>query len=209
MKITSITNTVIPGAKLIHFDRFPDLRGYFLETFRASDFIHHELNIFPNGILQTNESFSYKNVLRGLHFQWNPNMGKLVRTISGHMVDLILDLREGSPTLGKIAAFDMPTSPSDTSTSWIWVPEGCAHGNFFLQDSHIEYYCSGAYNGACEAGISPYSEDIDWSICDPALKSLFFELKDSFITTPKDLNGLSFSKWMQSPEATAGAKFKL
>ena len=45
MKITSITNTVIPGAKLIHFDRFPDLRGYFSETFRASDFIHHELNL--------------------------------------------------------------------------------------------------------------------------------------------------------------------
>ena len=201
MKITSITNTVIPGAKLIHFDRFPDLRGYFSETFRASDFVHHDLNIFPNGILQTNESFSYKNVLRGLHFQWNPNMGKLVRTITGHMVDLVLDLRKGSPTQGKIMAFDMPAKSSDSSSSWIWVPEGCAHGNFFLVDSYIEYFCSGAYNGECEAGISPFSEDIDWSICDSNLKDKFFELKDAFIATPKDINGLSVKEWLNRPEA--------
>ena len=199
---TPIKDLVIYEPKVFHDDR-----GYFFESYNKQSF-EKELGYSIN-FVQDNQARSVKNVLRGLHFQWNPNMGKLVRTISGHMVDLILDLREGSPTLGKIAAFDMPTSPSDTSTSWIWVPEGCAHGNFFLQDSHIEYYCSGAYNGACEAGISPYSEDIDWSICDPALKSLFFELKDSFITTPKDLNGLSFSKWMQSSEATAGAKFKL
>ena len=50
----------------------------------GSDFINKDLNLFPNGIMQSNESFSHKNVLRGLHFQWNPNMGKLVRTIVGH-----------------------------------------------------------------------------------------------------------------------------
>lgn len=201
MKITSIIQQQITGVKLINFDRFMDQRGYFTETYRTSDFINNELKLFPNGLMQTNESFSHKNVLRGLHFQWNPNMGKLVRTISGHMVDLVLDLRKGSPTLGKIMAFDMPSKFADSSSSWIWVPEGCAHGNFFLEETFIEYFCSGSYNGECEAGISPFTEDIDWSICDPNLKNKFFELKDSFIATPKDINGLSVNEWLSRKES--------
>jgi dTDP-4-dehydrorhamnose 3,5-epimerase len=140
MKISSINSTLISDVKLIKLERFMDQRGFFSETFRISDFINNHLKVFPNGIMQSNESYSCKNVLRGLHFQWNPNMGKLVRTIHGHMVDMILDLRKGSPTLGKIMAFDMPSIPSDDSTSWIWVPEGCAHGNFFLDNTYIEYF---------------------------------------------------------------------
>jgi len=206
MKIKSISEQQIPGVKLINFDRFTDHRGYFAETYRSSDFINNDLNLFPKGIMQSNESFSKKNVLRGLHFQWNPNMGKLVRTIAGHMVDLVLDLRQGSPTQGNIMAFDMPATASDSASSWIWVPEGCAHGNFFLEDSYIEYYCSASYNGACEAGISPFASDIDWSICDPKLKNLFFDLKDSFITTSKDVNGHSLSSWLKTADA---ANFKL
>jgi dTDP-4-dehydrorhamnose 3,5-epimerase len=201
MKLKSVTNQEISGVKIINFDRFMDQRGFFTETFRASDFINNELKVFPSGILQSNESFSHKNVLRGLHFQWNPNMGKLVRTITGHMVDLVLDLRKGSSTLGKIMAFDMPAKSTDNSSSWIWVPEGCAHGNFFLEDSYIEYFCSGSYNGECEAGISPFSKDIDWSICDSKLKNMFFELKDSFIATPKDINGLSVKEWLSRKES--------
>ena len=201
MKISLISDQQIPGVKLINFDRFMDQRGYFTETFRLSDFLNKELNIFPNGIMQSNESFSQKNVLRGLHFQWNPNMGKLVRTIAGHMVDLILDLRQGSPTQGKIMAFDMPAKATNTSSSWIWVPEGCAHGNFFLEDSYIEYFCSVSYNGECEAGISPFAEDIDWSICDTVLKNNFLELKGSFIATPKDINGLSVKDWFNRTDA--------
>ncbi len=60
MKITSITNTVIPGAKLIQFDRFPDLRGYFSETFRASDFVHHDLNISPMVFCKPMKAFLIK-----------------------------------------------------------------------------------------------------------------------------------------------------
>jgi dTDP-4-dehydrorhamnose 3,5-epimerase len=201
MKIISKLDFQIPGVKLINFERFTDKRGFFTETFRSSDFISNELNIFPNGIMQSNESYSRRNVLRGLHFQWNPNMGKLVRTISGHMVDLILDLRKNSPTQGQIMAFNMPSNSTDNSTSWIWVPEGCAHGNFFLEDSYIEYFCSGSYNGECEAGISPFANDIDWSICDPKLKNLFLDLKDSFITTNKDINGLSVKNWLQREDS--------
>ena len=196
MKITNIQTVAIEGVKLINFERFTDKRGFFTETYRVSDFINNELKFFPDGIMQANESYSRRNVLRGLHFQWNPNMGKLVRTISGHMVDLVLDLRHGSPTQGNIMAFNMPANSTDGSTSWIWVPEGCAHGNFFLEDSYIEYFCSGSYNGECEAGVSPFAEDIDWSICDSKLKNLFADLKDSFITTSKDINGLSVKQWL-------------
>jgi dTDP-4-dehydrorhamnose 3,5-epimerase-like enzyme len=117
------------------------------------------------------------------------------------MIDLVLDLRNGSPTQGKVMAFDMPANCANTSTSWIWVPEGCAHGNFFLEDSYIEYFCSGAYNGECEAGISPFAEDINWSICDSNLKTKFFELKDSFIATSKDINGISIKEWLARDEA--------
>ena len=201
MNINNITNFQISGVKLINFARYSDQRGYFTETFRGSDFINNHLKVFPNGIMQSNESFSNKNVLRGLHFQWNPNMGKLVRTITGHMVDLVLDLRQESPTQGMIMAFDMPAKETNSSSSWIWVPEGCAHGNFFLENSYIEYFCTGSYNGECEAGISPFSEDIDWSICDSNLKDKFFELKDAFIATPKDINGLSVKEWLNRPEA--------
>ena len=201
MKINSIFEAEIAGVKLIQFERFLDKRGYFSETFRDSDFLEKNLGIFPNGILQTNESYSRRNVLRGLHFQWNQPMGKLVRTITGHMVDLILDLRIGSPTQGKIMAFNMPIAPHDATSNWIWVPEGCAHGNFFLEDSYIEYYCSASYNGNCESGVSPFAKDIDWSICDSKLKNLFFDMKDSFITTSKDLNGHSVEGWMSSSDA--------
>jgi len=206
MKINNIFEPAIKGVKVIHFERFMDKRGYFSETFRAGDFIANELDIFPNVILQTNESYSRRNVLRGLHFQWNNPMGKLVRTISGHMVDLILDLRIGSPTQGQIMAFNMPIAAHQNESSWIWVPEGCAHGNFFLEDSYIEYYCSASYNGDCEAGVSPFATDIDWSICDPKLKNLFFDLKDSFITTSKDINGHSLSSWLKTADS---ANFKL
>lgn len=201
MKITSILEQQIPGVKLINFERFSDKRGFFTETFRGVDFLSKELQLFPNGILQSNESYSRRNVLRGLHFQWNPNMGKLVRTITGHMVDLVLDLRHNSPTQGKIMAFNMPANASDASSNWIWVPAGCAHGNFFLEDSYIEYFCSGVYNGDCEAGISPFAEDIDWSICDAKMKNLFFDLKDNFIATSKDINGLSFKSWIESSDS--------
>jgi dTDP-4-dehydrorhamnose 3,5-epimerase len=201
MRIISTHDKQIPGVKLINFERFTDKRGFFTETFRVSDFINNELKCFPNGIMQANESYSRRNVLRGLHFQWNPNMGKLVRTISGHMVDLVLDLRQGSPTQGKIMAFNMPANSTDGTTSWIWVPEGCAHGNFFLEDSYIEYFCSGSYNGECEAGVSPFAEDIDWSICDTKLKNLFADLKDSFIATSKDINGLSVKQWLDREDS--------
>jgi dTDP-4-dehydrorhamnose 3,5-epimerase len=204
MKILEVKTLAIPEVKVIRFARFSDHRGYFTEPFRKSDFNNLPETEFLRGLefMQANESYSNAHTVRGLHFQWNPYMGKLVRTLSGRMIDMVMDIRKGSPTFGKIIAYDMPVAPDNNFSEWIWVPPGFAHGNFFTENSLIEYYCTGEYSPGCEAGISPLSTDIDWSLCDPALKQLF----DSIVPTTqfisdKDKNGLSVAAWLNGPNS--------
>jgi dTDP-4-dehydrorhamnose 3,5-epimerase len=204
MKILEVKTLVIPEVRVIRFARFSDHRGYFTEPFRKSDFQTLPETIFLRDLefMQTNESYSNAHTVRGLHFQWNPYMGKLVRTLSGHMIDMVMDIRKGSPTFGKIIAYDMPVAPENNFSEWIWVPPGFAHGNFFTEASMIEYYCTGEYSPNCEAGISPLSTDIDWSLCDSNLKQLF----DSIVPTTKfisekDKNGLSVTAWLEGPNS--------
>lgn len=193
MKIIEMKSLVFPEIKVIRYQRFNDDRGYFTETFRESDITR----VVPDfKIKQTNESQSKKGVVRGLHAQWNPYMGKLVRTIKGQMVDLFLDIRIGSSTFGKIGAYDMPSTGKQTFNEWIWIPVGFAHGNFYLEDSTIEYFCTGEYRPDCEVGISPLADDIDWSLCDKNLKKQFEELKNSsLIISDKDKQGLTINQW--------------
>jgi dTDP-4-dehydrorhamnose 3,5-epimerase len=198
MKILAVNQLEISEIKVVRFARFCDQRGYFTEHFRRSDFQANSLTPFMKGVefVQTNESFSRAGTIRGLHFQWNPYMGKLVRTLYGHMVDLILDIRKGSPTFGKAIAYDMPSNRSEDFNEWIWVPPGFAHGNMFLEDTLIEYFCSGEYSPENEAGISPLAEDIDWSLCDQGLRETFYKIASSTqLITDKDRSGLSVSAW--------------
>jgi len=198
MKIISIKSLPIPDIKVIKFGRFNDNRGYFTEMFRKSDFLSNpDIDFFKKvEFLQCNESFSKTTTLRGLHFQWNPYMGKLVRTLSGHMIDLFLDIRLKSPTFGKIAAYDMPNEENENFGEWIWIPPGFAHGNIFLEDTLIEYFCTGEYSPNCEACISPLSKDIDWSLCDQNLKKKFDEIaSNTKLITDKDKNGFSIQQW--------------
>jgi dTDP-4-dehydrorhamnose 3,5-epimerase len=197
VKIVSVQELSIPAIKVIRFARFADQRGYFTETYRHSDFNAAAMPASLQGqrFVQGNESFSRAGVVRGLHFQWNPYMGKLVRTVRGRMVDLVLDIRKGSPTYGKIIAHDMPSAPELTSGEWIWVPPGFAHGNFFTEDSQIEYFCTGEWNPACEAGISPLARDLDWSQCDRALKAQFDAIVKDCLISPKDRDGLTLAAW--------------
>jgi dTDP-4-dehydrorhamnose 3,5-epimerase len=198
MKILAAKQLKIREIKVIRFARFCDQRGYFTEHFRNSDFQANPLTPFMRVVefVQTNESFSKTGTVRGLHFQWNPYMGKLVRTLYGHMVDLILDIRRGSPTFGKAIAYDMPSNRSEDFNEWIWVPPGFAHGNVFLEDTSIEYFCSGEYSPRHEAGISPLAEDIDWSLCDEDLRKTYYEIAWSTrLITDNDRNGLSVSGW--------------
>jgi dTDP-4-dehydrorhamnose 3,5-epimerase len=199
MKVISVAELALPAVKVIRFARFRDQRGYFTEPFRRSDFDSHpDLACFRGlAFVQANESHSRPNVVRGLHFQFNPFMGKLVRTIAGHMVDVILDLRKGSPTLGKAVMYDMPADSGGEFAEWIWVPPGFAHGNYFPAESTIEYYCSGEYNQSGEAGISPLSRDIDWSLCDAALKDRFDAIAaGGAIISDKDRDAPSLRSWL-------------
>jgi dTDP-4-dehydrorhamnose 3,5-epimerase len=204
MKLLAVEELALPDIKVIHFGRFRDDRGYFMEHYRRSDFQTSELTPFMQGteFVQMNESFSRSGTIRGLHFQWNPYMGKLVRTIHGRMVDLVSDIRLDSPTFGKIIAFDMPADHESERDTWIWVPPGFAHGNLFPEDSLIEYLCSGEYSPGCEAGVSPFAEDLDWSLCEPELRKLFWDVAGSNpVITDKDRNGLSVAQWATDPRS--------
>jgi dTDP-4-dehydrorhamnose 3,5-epimerase len=203
MKVLEIKDLSIPSAKVVKFQRFADHRGYFTESFRKSQFANELPFLRGIGFVQANESFSRKGVVRGLHFQWNPYMGKLVRTVQGEMVDLFLDIRKGSPTFGKAAAYRLASSPERECGEWIWVPPGFAHGNYFARDTTIEYFCSGEYSPGCEAGISPLSLDIDWSLCDQELKREFDRIvADGALMADKDRQGFSVAAWAADPRSS-------
>jgi dTDP-4-dehydrorhamnose 3,5-epimerase len=198
VKIVEVLDLAIPEIKVIRFARFADNRGYFAEQYRFSDFEDGVAVPFMRGarFRQANESYSRAGTVRGLHFQWNPYMGKLVRTIRGHMIDMVLDVRKGSPTYGKIIAHDMPVSGDEAYGEWIWVPPGFAHGNAFPAGTVIEYYCTGEYSPGCEAGISPLAGDLDWSLCAPELRDQFRAIAhETTLMTDKDRNGFSLAGW--------------
>lgn len=205
MKIIAVNSLTIPEVKIVSFARFTDARGYFTEHFRKSDLaaLGEQIPGFQSfDFVQANESRSHAGVVRGLHFQWNPFMGKLVRTLTGHMVDMVLDIRKNSPTLGKIVLFDMPARPDAEYAEWIWVPPGFAHGNYFTADSTIEYFCTGEYSPGCEAGISPLAHDIDWSLTEDGLKRGFDAIvAQDMVISDKDRNGLSLRAWLEDPRS--------
>ncbi len=205
MKILDVASLALPEIKVIKFARFRDDRGFFTETYREADFVAaNGLEFFENvRFVQNNESFSAAGVIRGMHFQWNPYMGKLVRTIYGRMVDLVLDIRLGSPTLGKIIAYEMAADTERDHDQWIWIPPGFAHGNYFSEPTRIEYCCSGAYSPGCEAGISPLSPDLDWSLCESALSDEFVSLTTAgHLISDKDRQAQSLKQWLDTEQAS-------
>ena len=202
MKIEAVESLAIPELKVVRFGRFRDSRGYFTESYRLGDLARHPDTAFLREVrfLQINESLSRAGVVRGLHFQWDPPMGKLVRAVRGRVVDLALDIRVGSPTLGRIVARDISEDADADHGEWIWVPPGFAHGFFCTTDCILEYLCSGEYSPGNEAGISPLAPDIDWSLCDPALKRAFDEVTGGgpgeAIMSEKDRNALTLNGWL-------------
>ncbi|MCH9770135.1 MAG: dTDP-4-dehydrorhamnose 3,5-epimerase [Gammaproteobacteria bacterium] len=146
-------------AILITPECFNDARGYFYETFKASEFIQHNIQ---GDFVQTNESCSHKGVVRGLHYQLDPfAQGKLVRVVCGVLQDVIVDIRRGSPNFGKHFSVEL----SAENKLILWVPPGFAHGTMTLADDTILLYnCSAEYNPETERSIC-------WN--DPALKIIW------------------------------------
>jgi len=172
------------GVKLVKYGRFDDERGYFAEPFRASQMA----DVVGAPIVQMNESLSHAGVLRGLHFQWAPFMGKLVRVIDGYMVDIVCDIRVNSPTYGVVQMVRMLPG-----SGWIWVPPGFAHGNAFPVRTRIQYLCTGEYSQETEACLSPLGTDLDWSLCDPAVLEV---VRACPTISMKDRDGYSAQEWL-------------
>src|SRR5262249_34262277 len=128
-------------------DIFQDSRGFFMETFREDLFKALEL---PHHFVQDNHSRSVKGVLRGLHFQWDPPMGKLMRVTVGSAFLVAVDIRKGSPTSGKWFGI----MGSAENRRQVWAPAGFARGFCVVSDvAEIQYKCTGIYNNKAESGI--------------------------------------------------------
>ncbi|BDC39231.1 dTDP-4-dehydrorhamnose 3,5-epimerase [Paraburkholderia terrae] len=127
MAIT-VMETVLPDVKLIEPKVFGDARGFFFESFNAREFAE---KVAPGvEFVQDNHSRSAKNVLRGLHFQIQHPQGKLVRVISGSILDVVVDIRRSSPQFGQWMSVEL----SARNQRQIWVPAGFAHGFMSLED---------------------------------------------------------------------------
>ncbi|MDR2423684.1 MAG: dTDP-4-dehydrorhamnose 3,5-epimerase [Prevotellaceae bacterium] len=174
--------TQIKGAYLIVPEVYGDSRGYFLESFRKSEFEKH---IGKVDFIQDNESKSSRGVLRGLHFQKGEYaQAKLVRVISGAVLDVIVDIRHNSPTFG---AHFSATLTGDNKHQ-LFVPRGMAHGFVVLQnDTIFSYKVDNVYSPENESGILFNDPDlaIDWQI--PA-NALILSAKDQKLGQLKDLD---------------------
>jgi dTDP-4-dehydrorhamnose 3,5-epimerase len=165
-------------------DIFKDDRGFFSETFRADQF--RSLGL-PTDFVQDNHSKSAKGVLRGLHFQWEPPMGKLMRVTAGSAFLVAVDIRKGSPTLGKWVGVEC----SAENRRMVWAPSGFARGFCSLSDgSEIQYKCTGIYNARAEGAIrwDDPSIGVEWPLTD-------------VIVSKKDGSALSLAEWLASPQA--------
>ena len=196
MKIIEVKSLeFFPDIKVIKCQRFADNRGYFTEPYRSSEFP------IKQKFVQMNESFSKAGVMRGLHFQWSPFMGKLVRVVSGSMTDLFLDIRKCSKTFGMISDYKITQPAGGNTFEWIWIPVGYAHGNYFHQDTILEYMCSGEYAGPNkEAAIWALSGDINRQYLSEEMQDKFSN-PDNLNISDKDKAGMSLSAWVNKPES--------
>jgi len=186
MKKFTIDKTELDGVLILTPHVFSDERGYFCETHNMFTLLELDFNV---EFVQDNESKSKKNVIRGLHYQWTPPMGKLVRVISGAIVDVVVDIRKDSPTYGDHLKFHI----SSENKKQIWVPPGFAHGMLSLEeDTIVSYKCSEYYNPEGESGLNPFDPrlNIDWGVRD--------KQRDT-IVSKKDLVAKSFEIYDENP----------
>lgn len=155
-----IIKTKIPDVKLLEPQVFGDERGFFMETFRDEWF---KKNVANRTFVQENHSKSVKGVLRGLHYQTENTQGKLVRVISGAVLDVAVDLRKSSPTFGQYVAEIL----SAENKRQLWVPEGFAHGFYVISDeAEFVYKCTDYYNPKAEHSLiwNDPTVGIEWNL---------------------------------------------
>lgn len=173
------TSTLFPGLFVYEPPVFGDDRGYFFESYNANTFSNEGINY---SFVQDNQARSVYGVVRGLHYQLHPYaQTKLIRVLEGNILDVVVDLRVGSPSMGKVFSIEL----SAANKKQLLIPKGFAHGYSVLSaTSEVFYKCDAFYNKQSEGGI--YCNDpalnIDWKI--PA---------DKMILSPKDLEYPGFT----------------
>lgn len=154
--------TAIAGCFLLQPQVFTDTRGYFLESYHRQKF--QQLTGVQTQFVQDNESCSTRGVLRGLHFQKGKHaQAKLVRVVAGEVLDVAVDCRPHSKTLGKVFTARL----SSQNKTQLFIPKGCAHGFVTLSDTAtLLYKCDALYHPAAEGGIAYNDPDlnINWLV---------------------------------------------
>jgi dTDP-4-dehydrorhamnose 3,5-epimerase len=169
--------TNLAGVLLLEPRVFGDERGFFLETYNERTFA--ELGITER-FVQDNHSYSARNVIRGLHYQVGLPQGKLVRVVTGEILDVAVDLRRSFPTFGKWEAFIL----SGENKRMVWIPSGFAHGFRVLSEAaHVLYKATGFYAPEQERTVA-------WD--DPQLK-IDWRLTGEPVVSEKDRQGRSFA----------------
>lgn len=169
-----VTDTPLAGLKLIELKLFTDGRGFFTERFKQT--------LDLGNFVQDNHSRSSAGVIRGLHYQRDPDQAKLVSCIRGSIYDVAVDIRKNSPTYGQHYGVELDV------TRMLYIPAGFAHGFAALEECDVIYKVDGYYNPAGEGCI--LYNDVELGIKWPAKTPLVSE---------KDLNGISFSEYKQNP----------
>ncbi len=167
-------NRKLKDVVLVQPKRYEDDRGYFCETFRRELFVEHGIK---DEFVQSNESVSQQGTLRGLHFQIPPkSQAKLIQVVDGSIYDVIVDMREDSPTFKLSEAFELSAENGHT----LYVPKGFAHGFLALSETvKVLYHVSEYYSPEHESGIA-------WD--DPDLKIEWPKLDVGYIFSPKDMH---------------------
>ena len=173
-----VIETDLPGVLRLRPRIFADDRGWFTETWNGARF--RELGL-ASGFVQDNQSRSYKNVLRGLHFQLQHPQGKLVRAVAGRIFDVAVDIRRSSPHFGRWTAVELDAETPEM----LWIPPGFAHGFLVLSESADVLYKTTDFYSA------PSERTIRWD--DPIL-AIQWPLSAKPIVSLKDAAGLPFDQ---------------
>jgi dTDP-4-dehydrorhamnose 3,5-epimerase len=175
-----VIETKIKDLLIIKPKVFADSRGYFFESYNADVFKQNNITV---NFVQDNQSLSSTGVLRGLHFQAPPfDQGKLVRVITGAVLDIAVDIRKDSPTYGEHIAIEL----TEENKSMFYIPPGFAHGFLTLRDNTIfSYKCTNVYNKLSEGCVLWNDTDlnINWNVANPILSE-----KDLVGTPFKEFN---------------------
>lgn len=175
-----VIETKIKDLLIIKPKVFADSRGYFFESYNADVFKQNNITV---NFVQDNQSLSSTGVLRGLHFQAPPfDQGKLVRVITGAVLDVAVDIRKDSQTYGEHIAIEL----TEENKTMFYIPPGFAHGFLTLRDNTIfSYKCTNVYHKASEGCVLWNDTDlnINWNVANPILSE-----KDLVGTPFKEFN---------------------